>query len=58
MFKLRNLPACKDWKGNEYPERVGVTLIDNLGHRWDGGEFLTRQEAISHCHKLGYMVQT
>ena len=43
---IHKFPACKDWKGNEYPERWGVTLTDNLGLRWDGGEYATREEAV------------
>lgn len=51
-FVLKKLPECVDWKGVKYPARYGVTLIDNLGLRWDGGEFETREEAISAADKF------
>lgn len=47
-YTIHKLPACRDWKGNEYPDRFGVTLV-TLGKplRIDGGEYLTREEAFA-----------
>ncbi len=49
-YIIKKLPACRDWKGNEYPERFGVTKVCDRGLRWDGGEYLTREEAEAVCH--------
>ena len=46
-YKISFLPACTDWTGREYPDRWSVTKICSRGLRWDGGEFLTRAEAVS-----------
>jgi hypothetical protein len=46
-FRIQNLPACRDYKGREYPARVGLTLICSRGMRWPGGEFATREEAVA-----------
>lgn len=46
-YVIKKLPACKDWRGNAYPERYGVTKIDDRGLRWDGGEYPTREAAIA-----------
>jgi hypothetical protein len=46
-FNLRNLPECRDYKGNFYPARVGLTLICSRGMRWDGGEYPTREAAVA-----------
>jgi hypothetical protein len=49
-FTIHRLPACTDWKGNEYPDRFGVSLKDRRGRRWDGGEYATRDDAIAAGH--------
>lgn len=45
-YIIHNLQPCEDHKGNKYPQRWGVSLKDKLGRNWDGGEYLTRQEAV------------
>lgn len=47
-YTIHKLPACRDWKGNEYPARLGVTLVTTgKPMRIDGGEYLTREEAVA-----------
>lgn len=46
-YIIKKLPACEDYKGNKYPDRFGVTLKCSRGYGWDGGEYLTRDEAVS-----------
>jgi hypothetical protein len=50
---IRRLPECTDWTGRHYPARWGVTIIDTLGYRWDGGEFATRDLAEQRIRQLG-----
>lgn len=46
-FLIRKLPACQDYKGRQYPACFGLTLVCSRGLRWDGGEYSTREEAVS-----------
>lgn len=47
-YTVHHLPACRDWRGNEYPERYGVTLtLQGNPIRIDGGEFATRDAAVA-----------
>jgi len=47
-YTIHRLPACRDWQGNEYPDRFGVTLVlRGNPMRIDGGEYLTREEACA-----------
>ena len=46
-YTIHNLPPCEDHKGNKYPQRWGVSLRDDRGLTWDGGEYLTRDEAVA-----------
>lgn len=47
-FTVHRLPACRDWLGNEYPDRYGVTItLRGNPIKIDGGEFNTRDEAVA-----------
>jgi len=46
-FVIQNIPAAKDWKGNEYPAHYQLIRYCSRGLGWDGGEFATRDEALA-----------
>jgi len=46
-FVIRNIPAYQDHHGIDHPAAFDVSLTDNLGLKWDGGTFKTREEAVA-----------
>ena len=54
-YGLRNLPSWTDWHGHFFPACVRMVVTTPGGFRWDGGQFATREEAISHAEAKGYI---